>query len=139
MFKTLFIAASASIAAVAHADCELLSSSDAELVLGPGITDLTGDDSGFQCMFLGGSPQGTFTVQFADRAYYDQASILEPHTPHDVGDRARSNVDTNGITALQFVKGNMTVTMSVRPSSASDRDYLTALVTVGNRVAERLE
>ena len=140
MLRTLIVAASASLAAAgAHADCELLSASDAELVLGLGITDLTGDDAEFQCMFLGGSPQGTLIVQFADAGYYDQASILPPHTPQDVGDRGRSNIDTNGITALQFVKGNKTVTMSARSSSASDRDYLDAMVEIGNRIAERLE
>jgi hypothetical protein len=70
---------------------------------------------------------------------YDQASILQPHTPVNVGEEGRSNIDTNGVTALQFVQGGSSVTMSVRPSSASDRNYLDALVTVGNRVAERLE
>ena len=126
------------IAATAYADCELLSAADAELVLGPGITDLSGEDADFQCMFLGGSPQGTLIVQFADRDYYEQASILEPHTPADVGEQGRSNVDSNGITALQFVQGDRTVTMSARSSAPGDRDYLDALVTVGKRIAERL-
>lgn len=140
MIKKLLIAISASMAAAtAQAECQLLTMSDAESVLGPNVTDLTGEDFEFQCYFLGGDPQGTFIVQFADRAYYEQASILQPHTPVDVGEEGRSNVDTNGITALQFVQGDSTVTMSVRPSSASDRNYLDALVAVGRRVAERLE
>ena len=138
--KKLFTTISLSLAAAtSHADCELLSTADAELVLGPNVMDLSGDDADFQCLFLGGAPQGTFTVQFADRAYYAQASILQPHSPVDVGEEGRSNVDTNGVTALQFVQGDRTVTMSVRPSSNSDRDYLGALETVGTRIADRLE
>lgn len=140
MIKGLLIGASVSIAAAsAYADCELLSVADAETILGPGVTDLSGNDSESQCLFLGGSPQGTFIVQFADRDYYDVASILEPHTPESVGEQGRSNIDTNGVTALQFVQGDRTVTMSVRSSSPTSPDYLDALVAVGNRLAARLE
>ncbi len=126
-------------ATLAWADCKMLSVTDAELVLGSGVQDLSGDDSEFQCLFLGGSPQGTFIVQFAERANYDVASIIEPHTPQNVGEKGRSNIDTNGLTALQFVQGDKTVTMSVRSSSGSSPDYLDALVSVGMRLAERLE
>ena len=126
-------------ATASYADCELLSAADAEEVLGPSVMDLSGDNSDSQCLFIGGSPQGTFTVQFADRAWYEQTSILPPHTPIDVGDEGRSNVDTNGVTAVQFVRGDTTVTMSVRPSSPSDRDYLDALVAVAARLEDRLE
>ena len=140
MIRRLPITTLACIAATsAYADCELLSVSDAELVLGPGVQDLSGDDAEFQCMFLGGSPQGTLIVQFADRGYYEVVSILQPHTPQSVGEEGRSNVDTNGVTALQFVQGDKSVTMSVRPSSPTGTDYLDALVSVGARLAERLE
>jgi hypothetical protein len=44
-------------AATAFADCELLSVADAEFVLGPNVTDLSGDDAATQCMFIGGAPQ----------------------------------------------------------------------------------
>ena len=123
----------------AFADCELLSMADAELVLGPNVTDLSGEDAQFQCMFIGGAPQGTFIVQFADRSWFNQVRILEPHAAVDVGEEGRSNVDTNGVVALQFVQGNRSATLSVRPSSATDRDYLAALETVGKRLAERFK
>ena len=140
MIRSMLVVASACLfSTVVRADCELLSAADAEQVLGPNVTDLSGDDSQLQCMFLGGEPQGTFIVQFNPREYYHQATILEPHTPADVGEEGRSNVDTNGITALQFVQGDQSVTMSVRPVSCSDRDYLDALIRVGSRLAERLE
>ncbi|MGD8323928.1 MAG: hypothetical protein PVF50_06135 [Gammaproteobacteria bacterium] len=140
MIRRLSLAAFAcTVAATAHADCDLLNLEDAELVLGPNVSDLSGDDAEFQCFFLGGSPQGTLIVQFGDRDYYENTSILQPHTPVDIGEEGRSNVDTNGVTAVQFVQSDTTVTMSVRPSSESDRDYLDALATVGRRVAERLD
>jgi hypothetical protein len=137
--KILFTVAGSLTAATTHADSELLSVADAELVLGPNVMDLSGDDAEFQCLFLGGSPQGTFIVQFNPRDYYEQATILEPHTPADVGEQGRTNVDTNGVTALQFVQGDRSVTMSVRPAASGEPDYLDKLVTVGKRLAERLE
>ncbi len=119
MINKILIYVSGSLAvATAFADCELLSVADAELVLGPSVSDLSGEDAASQCMFIGGSPQGAFVIQFGSRDYYNQVTILPPHTPADIGDEGRSNVDNNGVIALQFVQGDRSVTMPVRSVSS---------------------
>lgn len=126
-------------ASAALAQCPKLSVAEAEGVLGPGVTDITSaDDAEFQCFFLGGEPQGSLIIQFGDRGYYQQVSILQPHAPVDVGDEGRSNVDTNGVTAVQFVKGNSSVTMTARSTAPSGGNYLDPLVEAARLIAERL-
>lgn len=45
----------------------------------------------------------------------------------DVGERGRSNVDTNGVAAVQFVQGDKSVTLSLRSTRKDGRDNLDAI------------
>ena len=126
-------------ASAANADCDVVDVATVESVLGSPITDLSGDDAETQCVFVGGSPQATLIIQLNTRDYYDQVSILEPHTPVNVGEQGRSNVDTNGVFAVQFVQGDSSATLSLRPVQQGDRDYLAGLVRIAEVVAAELD
>lgn len=137
--RTVLLLAFGLVGSAASADCRLLSVADVERVLGPGVNDLSGDDAESQCYFLVGSSQATFIVQIGSRDYYDDVSILKPHTPVDVGERGRSNVDTNGVAAVQFVQGDKSVTLSLRSTRKDGRDNLDALITLAKAAAARLK
>lgn len=127
------------MASAANADCELLGVADVEKALGSGVTDVSGDEAELQCSFLVGSPPATLVIQINPRDYYDTVSILEPHTPVEVGERGRSNVDSNGVGAVQFVQGDKSVTLALRPAQTDDRDDLDGLIALAEVAAARLE
>lgn len=134
-----FLITACFIASKAIADCELLDVADVEAVVGSPVTDVSGDEGQMQCFFVGGSPQVSLTILVNARDYYDQVSILEPHTPVDVGEQGRSNVDTNGVHAVQFVQGDKSATLALTATQSSDRAYLAGLIEIARIVAARLD
>ena len=137
--RAAFAVTACIVASEAGAGCTWLSVADAESVLGSGVTDVSGEDAPTQCFFVGGSPHGTLIVQFGSREDYDRTTILQPHAPVDVGERGRSNVDSTGTTAVQFMQGGKSVILAARSSQPGKREYLDALIDVARVIAGRLD
>jgi hypothetical protein len=78
------------------------------------------------------------TIQRSSADFYDMVSIPQPHTPTDIGDQGRYNVDEGGSASIQFVIGDSSVMISVRVFSERDGDYLPALLDLARAVADRL-
>jgi hypothetical protein len=81
---------------------------------------------------------GMLTLQLGTAELYDQVTILEPHTPVQIGDGARYNVQETGVVAVQLVQGRHSATLSVQPIGTSETDYLEPLLSAAREVAERL-
>jgi len=65
-------------------------------------------------------------------------TILKPHTPVQIGDKARYNVQKTGVVAVQLVTGSHSVTLNVQPMSKPKTDYLEPLLSAAREVATRL-
>lgn len=125
-------------AGAAQAQCTLVRASEAAALLGSDITDLSGDDAQTQCAFLSNENNTMFIVQFSNREYFDQVTLLEPFSEVDIGDAGRARTEANGGAAVQFVTGDRSVTMSVRPIRPG-ADLLAPLISIARALAERLE
>ena len=119
--------------------CELVDTATAEQVLGVEVTDLTADPATL-CMFIAPATAAQFLVQTDPGDYYDKVTIPEPHEPADVGEKARSHAFPNGGAALQFVTGDLSITLGVRlPGGRDGRDYLSLLISVAEEIVEEMD
>jgi hypothetical protein len=121
----------------AFAQCEFVSFEEAQLVLGEDITDFSGDDAETQCYFLSNSTNASFIVQISDRAYFETVTLQEPFDAADIGEEGRARLEDNGGASVQFVQGDVSATMVVRPITESGADYSTLLHDLAVRVAAR--
>jgi len=117
--------------------CDLVNLQAATQVLGTGTEHPGGDTEAMTCMYVNPGV-GMLSVQLATAEYYDQVTIMQPHTAAQVGDRGRSNVQPNGVVAVQFVRGSHSLTLNVQPLGASQVDYLPPLLTAARDAAGRL-
>lgn len=124
--------------AQAYAQCEFITFDEAQQVLGIDITDLSGDDAATQCYFLSNSTNASFIIQINNREYFENVTLQEPYVVADIGEDGRARLEDNGGAAVQFVQGDTSATMSVRPINHTSTDYLTPLRDLAVRVAARL-
>ena len=122
----------------ANAQCEFVTFDEAQRVLGNDIADLSGDDASTQCFFLSNSTSAMFIIQINNREYFESVTLQEPFEDEDIGEEGRSRVEDNGAAAIQFLQGDYSITMTVRPTTAGDADYLATLREVAARAAARL-
>lgn len=127
----------ASVAAGELRACNLLTLEGATRIMGED-TERPGEDTEqASCTYSRpGSAIMTFQIWGADD--YDRMTIMPPHTPQAIGERGRSNVAENGATAVQFVKGRYSFTMSATPIGREPPDYLAAMVAVAQEIATRI-
>ena len=118
--------------------CEILDLRSASRVIGPGAEHPGGDAERDMCLYS--SPGvAMLTIQLWPAASYDQVTILKPHTPVQIGDKARYNVQKTGVVAVQLVKGSHSVTLNVQPMGKPKTDYLEPLLSAAREVAARLQ
>jgi hypothetical protein len=117
--------------------CSVLDLPGATRVLGSGTEHPGGDTEQFTCLYSNAGV-GMLTVQLNPAAAYDQVTILPPHTPVQVGDKARYNIQETGVIAVQFVAGAHSVTMSLQPIGTSETDFLPPLLSAAREVAAQL-
>lgn len=117
--------------------CDVLDIQGAGRVIGAGTEHPGGDTEQLTCLY---SNPGVamLTIQLWPAESYDQVTILKPHTPVQIGDKARYNVEKTGAVAVQLVTGSHSVTLSVRPMGKSRTDYLEPLLSAAREVAVRL-
>ena len=117
--------------------CDVLDLGDASRVIGAGTEHPGGDTEQRTCMYVNPGI-ATLAIQLGPADYYDQVTILPPHTPVQVGDRGRSNVQETGAIAVQFVSGEHSATLALQPLGDPRADYLDLLVSAARAVAQRL-
>jgi hypothetical protein len=117
--------------------CNVLDIQGASRVIGLGTEHPGGDTEPLTCLY---SNPGVamLTIQLWPSESYDQVIILKPHTPVQIGDKARYNVEKTGAVAVQLVTGAHSVTLSVRPMGKSQTDYLEPLLSAAREAAARL-
>jgi hypothetical protein len=118
--------------------CELADTAMAERVLGSDVLDATADPARF-CTFISTTTSASFLVQVDTAESYDQLMIPMPHTAVDIGDRGRYHEFERGGATVQFVMGNVAVTVGARPPSPGDRDYLPAVLEAAEAIAAQLD
>jgi hypothetical protein len=118
--------------------CDLADTAMAERVLGSDVLDTTVEPESF-CNFISTTTSASFSVQTDTAETYDRIMIPMPHTAVDIGDRARYHVFPRGGAAVQFVTGDVSVTLGARPPAPDDRDYLSALLEVAEAIAATLD
>lgn len=117
--------------------CEILDLQGASRVIGPGAEHPGGDAERDMCLYS--SPGvAMLTIQVWPAEYYDRVTILQPHTPVQIGDKARYNVQKNGVVAIQLVSGSHSATLNVQPIGKPKTDYLEPLLSAAREVAARL-
>ncbi|MDH5348770.1 MAG: hypothetical protein OEW13_12785, partial [Nitrospira sp.] len=109
----------------------------ASRVIRPSTEHPGGDTEQLTCLY---SNPGVamLTIQLWPAESYDQMTILKPHTPVQIGDKARYNVQKTGVVAVQLVTGSHSVTLNVQPMSKPKTDYLEPLLSAAREVATRL-
>ncbi len=117
--------------------CSLLDLASATRVLGPGTELPGGDTEPLSCMYSNAGV-GMLTVQLNPASSYDQVTILPPHTPADIGDQGRYNVQANGVVSVQFADGAHSATLSVQPIGTTDTDFLQPMLTAAREMAAKL-
>ena len=116
--------------------CAVLDLAAATRIIGQGTEHPGGDTEAGTCMYVNPGV-ATLTFQLGPAGQYDQITILQPHTPVEIGERGRYNVD-GSVVAVQFVKGAYSATLSARPISRSQSDYLQPALSGAREVAGRL-
>ena len=117
--------------------CDLVDLASAGRIIGPDAEHPGGDMEEWTCVYS--SPGvALLTVQLAPAVSYDEVTILQPHSALDVGERGRYNRQEDGPVAVQFVSGEWSVTMGVRPMGVPDVDYFDPLVAAARDVAGQL-
>lgn len=116
--------------------CSLLTLEAATRVLGSG-TEQPGDTEQLTCIYSNPGV-GMLTIQLGSAAQYDQITIMQPHAVVEIGDRGRSNVQSNGVVSVQFVKGAHSATLSAQPLGSTQADYLAPLVAAAREAAGRM-
>jgi hypothetical protein len=122
----------------APGNCALVTLSEAEAVLGADIQDLSGEDATTQCFFLSNASGTMFIVQISNREYYENVTLQQPFDVADIGEGGRSRVESNGGAAVQFIQGDTSVMMTVRPTRPGGTDYIGILLEVAARTAAKL-
>jgi len=117
--------------------CELVDIAVAEKVLGPDVIDTTTDPNSF-CLFISSKTAAQFSVRTDTRALYDQVSIPQPFTLVDIGEAGRYHEYPKGGVAIQFAKGDTSVTIAVRILRNDGRDYLTLLLDIARDFAAKM-
>lgn len=117
--------------------CQVLDLQGASRVIGPGTEHPGGDTEQLMCLY---SNPGIamLTIHLWPAESFDQMSILKPHTPVQIGDQARYNVQKTGVVAVQLVTGSHSVTLNVQPMGKPKTDYLEPLLSAAREVAARL-
>ncbi|MCG8469081.1 MAG: hypothetical protein MJB57_12900 [Gemmatimonadetes bacterium] len=121
--------------------CTMVDLATVETLLGSGAVDAAeGDDSAPDvCVFQGPEGWALLTIMRHPADLYDQITIRRPHTPAEVGDRGRYNVDeATGAVAVQFVKGDASVTLSLQMLSEREGDFVAPMLDVARAVADRV-
>ena len=118
--------------------CEALDLQGATQVLGTGTEHPGGDTEPLTCVYSNAGV-AMLTIQLNPAAAYDQMTILEPHTPVQIGDRARYNVQSTGVVAVQLATGAHSATLSVQPIGTSQTSFLDPLLVAAREVASRLQ
>lgn len=90
------------------------------------------------CIYQGPDNWALMTIQVSSADFYDVVSIQQSHTAVNIGDKGRSNVDEAGNAAVQFVKGDSSVMISIRVFSQRDNGYAAALIRVATEAAEKM-
>ena len=117
--------------------CELVKQATIKEVLGPDIVDTTVDPASF-CLFISSTTAAQFSVRTDTRVVYQQISIPKPFTSTEVGERGRYHKYPKGGVAVQFVQGDVSVTLAVRLITNDGRDYLPMLLDIARAVAAKL-
>lgn len=119
--------------------CQLFDAAAAKKVLGTDVTNLSFDATD-TCMFMSKDARAQLSVQTANREYYNRVSIMKPFDAIDIGDQARLHQSPKDGMAIQFVKGDVSVTLSVRIMRAADgsHDYLKPLKELAIAIADDL-
>lgn len=117
--------------------CELVDLATAQSVIGPETEHPGGDTERETCLY---SNPGVamLTVQIGAAQLYDQISIPQPHTPVELGDRGRFSMQPSGPIAVEFVKGDYTVTIGVRPFGLPVEPYEEPLMMAARQAVDRL-
>jgi hypothetical protein len=117
--------------------CDVLGIQGASRVIGPGTEHPGGDTEQLTCLY---SNPGVamLTIQLWPAESYDQVTILKPHTPVQIGDKARYNVQKTGVVAVQLVTGAYAATLNLQPMGKPKTDYLEPLLSAAREVAARL-
>ena len=117
--------------------CELLDLQGASRVIGTGAEHPGGDTERDMCLYS--SPGvAMLTIHLWPAESYDQMTILKPHTPVQIGDKARYNVQKTGVVAVQLVSGSHSATLNVQPMGKPKTDYLEPLLSAAREVAAPL-
>ena len=117
--------------------CDLLDLATAASIIGSGAEHPGGDTERDTCLYS--SPGvALLTIQIGSSDLYDQISIPQPHTAVSIGDRGRYTEQASGTTAVEFVKGDYTATIGVRPIGSQASAYLDPLLAAARSVASRL-
>lgn len=117
--------------------CDVLDLQGASRVIGPGTEHPGGDTEPLTCLYSNPG-LAMLTIQLWPAESYDQVTILQPHTPVKIGDKARYNVQENGVVAVQLVTGSHSATLNVQPMGKPKTDYLEPLLSAAREVAARL-
>lgn len=119
--------------------CHLIDLAAATAVIGAGTEHPGGDTERDTCIY---SNPGVamLTIQTGDAQLYDRITIPEPHTPAALGDRGRQSVQPSGRIAVQFAKGNYSVTIGVQPIGTNNGrpDYLPLVLSAAQQAAALL-
>ncbi len=119
--------------------CELIDAATVQEVLGSEVVDVTSDPA-LNCMFVSSTTAAQFYAQTGTRDLYDQVTIPMPHKAEEIGERARSHEFPEGGAAVQFIAGDVSVTLGIRTPAGNDgRDYLPLLLDAAKAMAARLD
>lgn len=119
--------------------CHLIDLAAATTVVGVGTEHPGGDTERDTCIYSNAGV-AMLTIQTGDAMLYDRITIPEPHTPVALGDRGRQTVQASGRVAVQFVKGDYSVTIGVQPigSNQGRPDYLPLVLSAAQKAAAML-
>lgn len=114
--------------------CELVDLAAAETLLGAGSMRVdTGDEPGV-CWYQ--NQASLLIVQVFDDTYYQ--AVRHGDTPAEVGDEARVSETTEGVVTVQFLKGETSLTITLRPNRKPEASLKDAMLAVASTAADRL-
>jgi len=117
--------------------CDLVDLASAETLLGASASEISGGTDPGLCQYMDALGQSLVSVQVTEAEYYDIMGVPEPPTDVDIGERARYGTDEVGDLTLQFVKGELHVSIKLSPNP--DRPApLEALEQVARTAADRI-
>ncbi len=117
--------------------CELVDLADARGIIGDEAMNPS-DTEHTTCVYVNPGV-AMLSVRIDTGDMYDRLTIPVPHTPQAIGERGRSHVDGNGTPSVQFLKGDVSVTMGTTQMAAGDPvDYLPALLSGAQGAAAKI-